>query len=171
MTDGVETMMTTLALWTVLWILLFYALWFSAPLWMKGMSPSSKPHENELKWCARILWGQIHTVIVTAVSVPVLLALWYHGKTDLPPSSDVATCSTDDPSWASLVQWGLRSVSLFMSFTLADVYVAKAHNLYDTWDFMVHHAAFLGMGFICRSNCILFYNAQIMRPWRLPLHF
>jgi len=50
---------------------------------------------------------------------------------------------------------------LFTAFLLADTIISWIHDL-ASWDYVVHHIAFMSAGLIIRGHCMLPYNAAIL---------
>jgi len=161
--DGLPQLIMRFFAWTAVWVLLWYILSCTQPLWGSVVAPSEKPHENDRYWMVRNLIGVIHALFVAAIAIPALLAL-SRAPDDVrfAASSHLETCAMD-PDFYPGENWGMHieAVALaglaFTAFTTADVVLSMLHGL-ATVDYMVHHAAFILAGLLLRGNCML--------PWK-----
>lgn len=164
--DGFSDMLWLFGEWVAFWIVLFYSLVLTQPLWMKALPESSKAHENDKYWCARNVLGIIHAALVSGISVPAFVALAFTSN-DIRFASTrhLAMCVADetlsDPSWSITMQAVAMAGMVFTAFTLADVGISMLHCL-ATPDYILHHIAFISAGCIIRGNCVLPYNAAIL---------
>lgn len=157
---------------TSFWTALFYLLVWTRPYWMRKVISSSKTHENCKYWETRNVWGAIHAVVVSCLVIPVLLAL-----SDAPAevrvgtSPNLATCSQKDyPHMNRIGQAIALAGMLFTAFIASDSIISIVHRL-STWDFVVHHIAFLAAGLIIRGHCMLPYNAAILLSMEVSTPF
>jgi len=162
--DGLNALIASSFVWTVGWVALFYALSASQPWWCR--SQSTKPHENDRYWCARNLLGVLHSVLIAAICVPASFAfLTGPHSLQFAASQNLEWCSVDpsDPNYAW--RWTGQAVAFsglaFTTFTFADIFISLFHGL-ATWDYIVHHIAFVIAGSIIRGHCILPFNAAVL---------
>jgi len=174
-TDGLRLLIVSCVIWTLGWILLFYFVRWIQPLWLKRLPKSSKAHEDNENWCARNVLGILHALFIAVIALPSFFAL-----IDAPvevkfaASPHFADCALDQ-SQVDAMPWNTpgRSVALvglaFTTFTIADVFISVMYRLTILEpescrgvDHLVHHAAFITVGLMIRSNCMLPYNAAIL---------
>lgn len=167
--DGYQEFFLSAAGWTALWLALYYFFCITHPYWSKLVAPSSKAHENDRYWCSRDLFGLVHALIISALSLPPLFFFLFEGNNSVKFASSphLGTCKVDRLLDPKLVDWEvtMQAISLaglaFTTFTLADLVVLLVHGL-ATADYVAHHLAFLFAGFILRGNCMLPFNAAIL---------
>lgn len=163
--DEYNQLLVSAALWTLMWVCMFYALCASQPWWTRGLTPSTKPHEDDRYWRARNVLGIIHALLVTGLGLPALVRLVGAPEYAQFASTDhTAYCQTHE---TDTLPWELsgKMVALaglaFTTFTLADMFVSVRHGLLGL-DFVIHHVAFFAAGSIIRSYCILPFNAAVL---------
>mmetsp|Transcript_96582 Transcript_96582/g.268458 ORF Transcript_96582/g.268458 Transcript_96582/m.268458 type:complete len:300 (-) Transcript_96582:206-1105(-) len=165
--DGILEMIMYFACWTASWVVLFYALSATAPLWMRGFPTSSKEHENTRYWCARNVIGIVHALFISALTVPAFFMLSNApDEIRFGATGHLATCSVgserlDAAEWEFVCQAVAMAGLAFTAFTLADVGISGLHGLV-TPDLLVHHVAFISAGLIIRGHCMLPLNAAIL---------
>lgn len=162
--------------WVIGWTLLFYVLSWTHPLWMRFIHESTKAHENDKYWCARMIIGIIHAIVVSLLCLPALVGLVGAPFSDqFAFSTNLDQCGADG-SVQAFVNNDLyyRTVALaglaFTAFTASDIIVSVVHRL-ATPDYLVHHAAFVTAGTIIRGNCMLPFNASILMAMEISTPF
>jgi hypothetical protein len=160
------------AVWVVFWCLVFYALVFTEPYWCP--SKSTKPHENCRYWTSRNMFGIIHAVFISAISVPAFFSLATASDIQRFASTDeLVMCVLPDAFDPERRGFG-EAVGLagmaFTAFIVADLIVSVAHGM-ATLDYYVHHFAFAAAGFIVRGHCMLPYNAAILMGMEISTPF
>eukprot|EP00913_Durusdinium_trenchii_P031926 g29901.t1 len=142
--DGYQEFFLSAAGWTALWLALYYFFCITHPYWSKLVAPSSKAHENDRYWCSRDLFGLVHALIISALSLPPLFFFLFEGNNSVKFASSphLGTCKVDRLLDPKLVDWEvtMQAISLaglaFTTFTLADLVVLLVHGL-ATADYVV----------------------------------
>lgn len=152
-------------LWTLAWLVIFYALSLTYSFWGRRLGKSSKAHENDRFWCARQVLGIVHAVLVSVLSLPGLwILLGAPSAAQYADSTHLAYCRIDKPQFIAYAT-ELEAIALaglaFTTFTLADIVICLAHCLAGV-DYIVHHIAFVSAGLIIRGNCMLPMNSAIL---------
>jgi len=176
-TEGYRELAWSAIGWILMWLALYYALSLTFPLWSRMVQPSSKEHENNRYWCSRDLFGLVHAMIISALSVPPLFLLLFasDGRVKFATSSEMGTCKVDH-SDAELLEWEvtMQAISVaglaFTTFTFADLLVLCLHGL-ATVDYVAHHLAFILAGCILRGNCMLPFNAAVLMAMEVSTPF
>ncbi|CAJ1425497.1 unnamed protein product [Effrenium voratum] len=175
--DGQLELLYSAGTWTMVWLCLFYLISVTFPWWISQVQPSTKPHENDRYWCSRDLFGLVHAVIISALSLPPLFLLLFAGEhVKFASSPHLATCEVDRGINPELVDWELtmQAVSVaglaFTTFTLADLVILMIHGL-ATADYVAHHVAFLCAGCILRGHCMLPFNAAVLMAMEVSTPF
>mmetsp|Transcript_72372 Transcript_72372/g.114741 ORF Transcript_72372/g.114741 Transcript_72372/m.114741 type:complete len:311 (-) Transcript_72372:108-1040(-) len=175
--DGYHELFWSAAGWTLMWLALFYVFCVSFPHWSKMVEPSSKEHENDRYWSSRELFGLVHAMIISALSLPPLFLFLFDSdeRVKFASSPHLATCKVDRRD-VDLLDWELtmQAISLaglaFTTFTLADLVVLSLHGM-ATLDYIVHHVAFVSAGLILRGNCMLPFNAAVLMAMEVSTPF
>lgn len=175
--DGYHELFWSAAGWTLMWLVLFYVFCVSFPHWSKMVEPSSKEHENDRYWSSRELFGLVHAMIISALSLPPLFLFLFDSneRVKFASSPHVGTCKVDRRD-VDLLDWELttQAISLaglaFTTFTLADLVVLSLHGM-ATVDYTVHHVAFISAGLILRGNCMLPFNAAVLMAMEVSTPF
>lgn len=172
--DGMEDLVHGFIQWIVLWTTLFYLIAGTYSYWGKRFGESTKPHENNRYWAARVFWGTIHSAVVSTIAVWALVQ-WIGAPTSaqFTSSSHLDTCRADQDGteqWNNVGQATAVVGLLFTAFTLVDIVLSWFHGLI-TWDYLVHHTAFLLAGLIIRGQCILPFNASVLLSMEISTPF
>lgn len=155
--------------WLAVWTALYYVLIFTAPYWMRLLPKSTKDHENSVFWNAAQVASLIHSVYITAVSVPSLFALTGAPAIfQYPPfEGEQPWCSVPDDIFATHGQFQsvyghLATAGLaFTMHLLSDVITSMVHRT-ATPQIVVHHFAFISVGLIVRGHCMLPFNSAAL---------
>lgn len=154
-----------------------YALaWLAAPYWMRLLPKSTKDHENSVFWNAAQVASLIHSVYITAVSVPSLFALTGAPAIfQYPPfEGEQPWCSVPDDIFATHGQFQsvyghLATAGLaFTMHLLSDVITSMVHRT-ATPQIVVHHFAFISVGLIVRGHCMLPFNSAALMAMEVLL--
>lgn len=175
-TTGLGVLVVSGTFWTLGWVVLFYLVRWLQDLWLRHLPLSTKDHENEPNWCARNVLGILHALFIAVISLPCFFVLV--GASDevkFAASSDLATCALV-PNSSELRSYLIASEAVafaglaFTTFTIADVFISSMYGLV-TADHLVHHVAFIAVGVVIRSNCMLPYNASILLSMEVSTPF
>mmetsp|Transcript_82382 Transcript_82382/g.207281 ORF Transcript_82382/g.207281 Transcript_82382/m.207281 type:complete len:330 (+) Transcript_82382:104-1093(+) len=148
---------------TLFWTAAFYAIALSESLWAVGIPSSSRPDENCRYVKARNVLGILHASLVSALVLPVVWMATGEQSSVLFASSEFLTTCTqiEHPDWNSSGQAVALAGLLFTAFLFADIVISWIHGL-SSWDYVLHHVAFITAGLIIRGHCMLPYNSAIL---------
>eukprot|EP00435_Cladocopium_sp_Y103_P029173 s666_g7.t1 len=106
--DGYHELFWSAAGWTLIWVVLFYIFCVSFPWWSKMVEPSSKEHENDRYWSSRELFGLVHAMIISALSLPPLFLFLFDSneRVKFASSPHLGTCKVDRRD-VDLLEWEL----------------------------------------------------------------
>lgn len=154
--------------WVAAWTCLFYALAASYQRWSLLVAPSSKEHENNAYWCARNAIGVLHSILISALSVPAFVAIaGASQEVKFGHSDHVVECKLAGEV-GSHIQFGYWAVAkagmAFTTFTMSDLVVSIVHysSLRFTLVDFFHHAVFITAGVIIRRHCMVPFIAAIL---------
>jgi hypothetical protein len=166
-TDGQGVFVATCIIWTVGWFAAFYFIRWIQFLWMRRLKKSTKLHENDRNWTARNVLGIVHAVLISGICVPCFV-MFLDAPSDVrfDASPHIADCRVDRGDTGAM-PWDFAGQAIaiagiaFTTFTIADVFISTLYGL-SSRDYRIHHTAFITVGLMVRSNCMLPYNAAIL---------
>jgi len=124
------------------------------------------------------LIGAIHALFIALLTVPAFVFLMTKPNAwKFASSRHLNFCSVDESTNVPGIEGSqliLQAVAVaglaFTAFTVADVGISILHRL-ATWDFIVHHVAFISAGLMIRSHCMLPFNAAILLAMEVSTPF
>lgn len=181
-TDGMEWFVVSCIMWTLGWLILFHLVRWVQPLWLKRLPRSSKVHEDDENWCARNVLGILHAIFIASLSVPSFFAfLDAPDEVRFAAAPHLADCALDKSQgaampWNSAGKFVALAGLAFTTFTIADIFLSVFYGLNALesrrgLDHLVHHAAFITVGLMVRTNCMLPFNAAILLSMEVSTPF
>lgn len=163
-----ETFLFSGLTWLVLWTALFYSLVATASVWLPRLPLSSKEHENGKHWNAMQAGSFVHSVFISALSVPALFILaTASSDAQYPPSEGLQPWCTlpggpGDIADYQDVYYALATAGLaFTMHIVSDLFTSVAHGI-ATAPQIIHHTAFIVAGLIIRMHCALPFNSAVL---------
>lgn len=163
-----ETLLLSGLTWLVLWTTLFYILVATESMWLRRLPLSSKEHENGKHWNAMQAGSFVHSVFISALSVPALFILaTASSQAQYSPGEGLQPwCSLFDGPGALVdyqdVYYALATAGLaFTMHIVSDLLTSVAHGI-ATAPQIIHHTAFIVVGLIIRMHCALPFNSAVL---------
>merc|ERR1739848_671340 len=133
---------------------------------------SAKPYENNKYWMARCIIGIFHALLISALSVPAMFELMRAPDSlQFCRSDHLARCAipmhmvrehgTSILNFVDAFEAVALAGEAFTTFTIADIVISLVHGL-ATFDYTVHHVAFIAAGSIIRGYCMLPLTASVL---------
>jgi hypothetical protein len=175
--DSMEELAFAAIAWLLAWTSIFYLLVWLSPYWFNHLPQSIKSHENVVHWNVVQVSSCIHSIFISAISVPILLQLAFApAEVQFPDARGVQPWCQAPPDRHEMVAWNATFVWIAMAgmaFTahiISDVFTSVVHRI-ATVQQIVHHVAFIIAGCIIRGSCLLPFSSAVLMSMEVSTPF